>query len=52
MLFVFNLSYKINEPRDPIKFYEMNPAHKYNAKKYLIPKLVNMDNKGDLISLF
>ena len=51
MLFVFNLAFKVTEPRNPIRFYELDPSQKYNAKRYLIPKLIHMDKK-DFVGLF
>lgn len=43
--------FKLGELRHPLKWYAMDPNIKYNAGRYLIPKLL-VQSKEEVVDLF
>ena len=49
MYFVLGRSFKTNKPRDIIAFNKLDPSDRFNCKKYLCPKLLNLKCNFDFI---
>ena len=52
MYFVLGRSFRNPAPRDIIAFNKLDPSERYNCKKYLYPKILDLKNNFNFIKRF